>query len=172
MKKTLISLAIASVTLFGASSAMAQQNDKGKDKNKVENRGERKMDRPQAVNPFEGLNLTEAQQEALKALSEEKKQDMKKQNEEKANKQRQDRKDRAEAQKNARKEYLAKVKAILTPEQYCQFLENSYVNQGGKVTEMQRPSAKKAKGDKTARSAKNGKKGQRQAKKANTEKTA
>ncbi len=31
-----------------------------------------------------------------------------------------------------RKDYLAKVKAILTPEQYVQFLENSYVNQVSK----------------------------------------
>ena len=48
-----------------------------------------------------------------------------------------------------RRDYLAKVKNILTPEQYVQFLENNYVDQalkGGPVTaKWHRPSIKTVK---------------------------
>lgn len=36
--------------------------------------------------------------------------------------------EKAASAKNMRAEYLKNVKAILTPEQYVQFLENNYVN--------------------------------------------
>lgn len=137
MKKTIISLSFATIALFTASSVFAQNDNNSKEQKKIENRGERKLDRPQPVNPFEGINLTEQQKTALKALAEEQKQNRTKKTdkqkaEQKADKQKKAQ-ERMEAQKNARKEYLAKVKSILTPEQYCQFLENNYVNQSQKM---------------------------------------
>lgn len=72
---------------------------------------------------FEGLNLTDAQKEQLKTIKEEQKA------------QRQAKKEAAKAQRDAskanrqeaRKAYLEKVKAVLTPEQYVQYLENQAV---------------------------------------------
>lgn len=83
------------------------------------------------ANLFEGMNLTAEQQSQLKALTPCN-----------SNKKREDRKERREAAQTARKEYLAKVKSILTPEQYVQFLENSYLNMaprhGGDRVKMER----------------------------------
>ena len=68
---------------------------------------------------FEDLNLTEAQKAQLQALGK-KCMDAKK--------------DKKQAKKEACKEdarnFLAEVKTILTPEQYVQFLENSFINKG------------------------------------------
>lgn len=64
-------------------------------------------------NPFEGLNLTTQQQEQLKALGP-------------CNKGKSG--DKRGVCRQSRKDYLNKVKGILTPEQYVQFLENSFVN--------------------------------------------
>ncbi|MCM1163886.1 MAG: hypothetical protein NC339_06540 [Muribaculaceae bacterium] len=92
--------------------------------------------------PFDGLNLTAEQQAKLKEITpctsdkkdKKDKQDIKKECRENA--------------KAARQEYLTKIKAILTPEQYVQYLENSYVNQAPR--HKVRPDAKKGvhKGDK------------------------
>ncbi len=84
-----------------------------------------KCDMQQRSCEFEGLNLTDAQKTQIKAVKEEQMAarkaafDAKKQakQEQKAQK----RGDRAEE----RKAYLAKIKAILTPEQYVQYLENA-----------------------------------------------
>ena len=81
-----------------------------------------------APNPFEGLNLTAEQQTKVDALKAECKAGREKaQADKKADRQKQ-RNDRADARKAQRTEMLAKVKAILTPEQYVQFLENNFVN--------------------------------------------
>lgn len=71
---------------------------------------------------FEGLNLTDAQKEQLKAVA-------KKHAESKK-----DKTAKKEARKEATRTYLAEIKAILTPEQYVQFLENSFVNKGKAMT--------------------------------------
>ena len=63
--------------------------------------------------PFEGLNLTDKQKEQIKGLRTEKSL-----NDSLRNK--------------ARADYLQNVKSILTPEQYVQFLENSYMKAGEK----------------------------------------
>ena len=81
-----------------------------------------------APNPFEGLNLTAEQQTKVDALKAECKAGREKaQADKKADRQKQ-RNDRADARKAQRTEVLAKGKAILTPEQYVQFLENNFVN--------------------------------------------
>lgn len=83
-----------------------------------------------AYNPFAGLNLTAQQQAKLDALKQEK-QAAKQAAKEAAKKEKAERKqqDRQQA-KNGRSEDLAKIKAILTPEQYVTFLENNYLNAG------------------------------------------
>lgn len=81
---------------------------------------------PQAVCPFDGLNLTAEQQAKLKEIAPCGNKDGKKADKEARE---QALKDRREAAQNSRREYLAKVKTILTPEQYTRFLENSYLNQ-------------------------------------------
>lgn len=65
---------------------------------------------------FEGLNLTEQQKAKLADI----RKDCKLNKDKKAG-------DRSQC----KREFLAKVKEILTAEQYSQFLENSFVNAGG-----------------------------------------
>lgn len=107
-------------------SAAAQNNDAKCDKKcdktiQCEKAG--KGCKKDAVCPFEGLNLSEAQQLKVKALQE------KQQIERKAKKE--DIKAKKEARKEERKlakqNYLKELKSILTPEQYVQFLENQFV---------------------------------------------
>ena len=136
MKKTILSLAILLASSTGLSAfAQAPGNNQGKDKTRTEMKARKGGDRKDAPNPFEGLNLTEQQktklQELKKADMEQKKQLKEQQKQLKEKKQAE-----AKANKDARKQqrtkerrdYLAKIKSILTPEQYIQFLENNFVN--------------------------------------------
>lgn len=82
-----------------------------------------------APNPFEGLNLTEAQQQQISAIV------TPQQVLKAARSEKQDKADtamtpqvRRQMVKDVRANYLNQVKAVLTPEQYVQFLENNYVN--------------------------------------------
>lgn len=80
-----------------------------------------------APNPFEGLNLTEHQQKKLQDLRQSCRQEkMTCDSICKAN-----REQKIRDFRNKRSEYLKSVKAILTPEQYVQYLENSYINAPG-----------------------------------------
>lgn len=87
--------------------------------------------KPQCLSPFAGLNLTDKQKSELEALKPSKEQVQAQKAEAKAKKEA-DRQQRRDQKQQSRKDYLSKVKAILTPEQYVQFLENSYVNQAPK----------------------------------------
>ena len=77
------------------------------------------------ANPFEGLNLTQEQQTKIHDLKAECKTRCDKA---KADKKEQ-RAERASQQRTNRADMLAKLKGILTPEQYVKFLENNFVNQ-------------------------------------------
>lgn len=80
-----------------------------------------------APNPFEGLNLTEQQQKKIDELRQAtRQQKLANDSIRKAN-----RDQKMRDFKNKRSEYLKSVKAILTPEQYVQYLENSYINAPG-----------------------------------------
>lgn len=111
-----------------------------------------------AYNPFAGLNLTEQQQAKLDALKQEKQAAK-----EAAKKDKADRKqaDRAKAQQS-RADDLAKIKAILTPEQYVTFLENNYLSsQPRKLSDRKfdRSQAQAKKSDKFSKGDKPGKSG-------------
>lgn len=124
MKKLMIAMATVAMT---ASMAFAQTETESccaqKDGTKTEQcpqRSGKKFDK-QRVREFEGLNLTDAQKEQIKTIKEEQKTKAQaarqaKQAQKAAKK---------EARQSARKEYLTKIKAVLTPEQYVQYLENA-----------------------------------------------
>lgn len=82
----------------------------------VSNRCDSLCTRPDScrLTPFDGIALTADQKAKLQQAC--------------PATRRADSKDLSRERRNARKEYLAKVKSILTPEQYTQFLENNFVN--------------------------------------------
>ena len=92
----------------------------------------RRSENPQkrdAVSPFSSLNLTDAQKSQIKELGT------------KMQTQRKERGEQQRAQRtNSHKEYLAGLKTILTPQQYTQFLEDSFVKAGSRNGTKSRPS--------------------------------
>lgn len=119
-------LGLCAIVATPAAFAQTSGNDNGKKELKADKRGGKRG--AEAPNPFEGLNLTADQQTKLDALKKEC-QEARKAKAEARKSQAQQRKDaNKEAVKTARTEELAKIKAILTPEQYVQFLENNFVN--------------------------------------------
>lgn len=127
MNKKLIVAALGLCVLVATPAAFAQTsgNDNGKKELKADKRGGKRG--AEAPNPFEGLNLTADQQTKLEALKKECK-EARMAKAETRQKQVQERKNvNREEAKKARTEELAKIKAILTPEQYVKFLENNYL---------------------------------------------
>ncbi|MDE6378124.1 MAG: hypothetical protein K2K72_05210 [Duncaniella sp.] len=132
MKKTILSIVVVMGALMAGQAASAQAPAQSVPAQSQAAQGRQSR---QVYNPFEGLNLSEQQLADLKALADAKKEKMKQQQEEAKNQQKegkapdmQERKAQAEAQLQERKDELAKIKAILTPEQYVQYLENAYLN--------------------------------------------
>lgn len=114
MKKKFLSLAIVLIASMGMI-VSAQCNKSKCVKDSAECKKELRCDKnmkPRAMCMFEGLNLTEDQKSKLEAL---------KPDPEKMGKMKPEKFDK---NNDPRKEYLNKVKEILTPEQYTQFLEN------------------------------------------------
>lgn len=125
--KKFLSLAIAAIVTLGFSMTAANTShsatqDSKQEKKEMKGQKVRKNHQSK-FNPFEGLNLTEQQQEALKALRTAKC----------------EKKEQPEGQCSARltpeqrkqnaQEMLGKIKGILSPEQYGQYLENIAVGQ-------------------------------------------
>ncbi len=159
MKKQLFSIALAALAVLTVTTSASAAKPEGTCDNNTEcqapgkkkckkqkhDRRERCQGADSAVcNPFEGLNLTDQQTEALKAIPNPH-QVMK------AAKQQADSTTCTRTMlQDVRKNYLAQVKQVLTPEQYTQFLENFYVKQmpmKGKKDKKdgQRPKGKKDK---------------------------
>lgn len=93
---------------------------------------------------FKDLNLTDAQKAQINALNP-------RENCERIKKENKDCKKAlgencANKMRENRKEYLAKIKNILTPEQYTQFLENNFVNKVGKFDRKVKGDIKKMDG--------------------------
>lgn len=130
MKKTFIGISLLLTGLL-AGTATAQtpatpQKKVAKTEQTCPNGECKKAERPCPFDQVTGL--TADQKAKLQALAPKK--DAKDKDAAKAEKQakREEQKAKRDA---ARKEYLAGVKQILTPEQYVEFLEISFVNQGG-----------------------------------------
>lgn len=137
MKKTFFSLALAAVAAVSSISASAQTPnatvcDRQCDKKENCRTECRKPGKPEC-NPFDGLNLTAEQQQALNAIPapckvmREARKQCKADSTVCGNRARQ-----REVAKDVRINYLKQVKAVLSPEQYVQFLENTFVNQQSK----------------------------------------
>lgn len=151
MKKLMIALATVAMT---ASIAFAQTETKACDKKgcpKTEqctkdckdctkcDKDCTKCDKPcdkQRACEFEGLNLTDAQKEQIKNIKAEQKAKCQAECQAKQAK----KAEKKEARQAARQEYLAKIKAVLTPEQYVQYLENAATrgNKGMKRGDMRK----------------------------------
>ena len=146
MKKKVLGLALMAMALVGFN-GMAQNNSqknaqgcKAQTECAKGGKGMKKEAR-EMKNPYEGLNLTDAQKSKLAELDSKRMADRKAKMEarksdnkgQKADKSRNeaDRKARMEARKADKMEYLKEVKAIIGPDQYVVFLENFYVNGGG-----------------------------------------
>ncbi len=140
MKKTILALAVMAVSIVSVPAfAQKKGNAKGvqcteqctdnakcneqckpgdcNDKCEPATCGKKKCNGPRTMCVFEGLNLTDAQKQQLK--------DVKKPGKRMAEQDAQQRADRAKQMRAAKAAYLQDVKAILTPDQYVEFLENS-----------------------------------------------
>lgn len=122
MKKFIMALAIATVTL---SSFTAAAKDDKKDCPKAKECTEQQCDKKDC--PFDGLNLSEAQMQQIKQLGETRKAEMQKARKEAKEAKADAKKDKAASREQVKRDELAKIKAILTPEQYVQYLENLVV---------------------------------------------
>ncbi len=163
MTKKIMTLAVAFATMFSLSSfaqttegckkegkcVKTEKCEGKKDCKKNSKKGERKDckkgDMKKCFNPFQGIELTADQQTKLKAIPTPR-EVMKASKTEKTavNVNPQD------FVKTVRKDYLQQVQQVLTPAQYVQFLENSFVNQraghGAKGVKGDRGMKKGAKG--------------------------
>ncbi|MDE6377186.1 MAG: Spy/CpxP family protein refolding chaperone [Duncaniella sp.] len=175
MKKTILSLAILLISSTGLSAfaQSADKNTKPQDKNRTEMRARKGGEPRDILKPFEGLNLTDQQKSKLQDLKKaemEQKKQLREQNKQLKEKKRAEAKAKKEAGKQARakerRDYLAKIKSILTPEQYVQFLENNFVNKvdkqgprkGAKDRKFAKGDRKNSKHGKFAKNDRNGSK--------------
>lgn len=154
MKKFIVSTAVLFATIIGSGSAMAQNPAVCKAEcPKSEQCAPGKCDTAKCckggvkgqLDPFAGLNLSDKQKSELAAL----KKECRLERDKKKSSDKNLRNERRQCRQEARKEQLSKIKAILTPEQYHQFLENSYIQQSGN-----RHGARMAKGKKMKHAAK------------------
>lgn len=128
MNKKFFATAIVALSAAIATPMFAQ-NATGKTRDSKAN-CEQKCDAkkgPKARNPFEGLNLTAEQQTKLDALRKECVQQKTAAKEAK----KADKVAAKQKAKEARAQQLAKIKGILTPEQYVTFLENNFLYKDG-----------------------------------------
>lgn len=121
-----MTVAIAAIALFSTTAfAQAPQQSNGQKASSECCKGkENKADRPcMQMLLFDGIQLTDAQKDQLKAIETPAKA--------KADRNRKAKEERATADKQDKANYLKSVKTVLTPEQYVKFLENAFVNAHG-----------------------------------------
>lgn len=149
MNKNLIVAAIVALAGAFTFNTSAQQNDnKAKACPQQQCIIGQRAGGPTAYNPFEGLNLSKDQESKLQALRQQCKAD-------RQAAQKQDKAERRQARNDQRRKMLNDIKAILSPEQYVQFLENNFVNGGQKFKDGKKDRArmdkKKFRGDRMRR---------------------
>jgi hypothetical protein len=152
MKKRIVGLALIAMSLVTVNSVAQTPNQNTQTTPKQENTQCKKAPgkgQCKAVCPFEGMNLSDAQKGKLEQLNTKRANARaEKSKATKAEKQRKDSVKMTE-RRAAKKEYLEEIKAILTPDQYVVFLENSYVNvdqHHGKAMKQYRHHGKDMKG--------------------------
>ncbi|MBD5171638.1 MAG: hypothetical protein HDT02_00210 [Bacteroidales bacterium] len=135
MKKKIFGIALAALSLVAFNGVAQDNTGNCVSKECAAAKKEMKKDIRQKQNPYEGLNLTDAQKTKLEQLDAKRFEAKQKQmqaakDEKKARKEERMAKNKArcEARKTAKKDYLEEVKAIIGPDQYVVFLENYYVN--------------------------------------------
>lgn len=127
MKKQILTIAIAAIALCTATTTFAKdskKSDKATTSECCAPQGN-EMKAPRPACPFEGIQLTDAQKAKLAEIKAPGQQQMEARRDAKAER----RLNRDSIAKADRSNYLTNVKAVLTPEQYVQFLENTFVNQ-------------------------------------------
>lgn len=130
MKKKVLAVVIAAATLTSFSSSAQKKFDgrRAPDSKELRAIGDSCRIGGPACNPFEGLNLTPEQQQKIDKLKKDCKASRDKERAEAREMQKAER-DRKKARvKESREKYLKDIKAILTQDQYIQFLENNFVN--------------------------------------------
>ncbi len=134
MKKKVLSLAIIATSLLTVSAVAQNPDDAQRPACLVEgcdqhqHRGP-KAPKPECGNPFEGLNLTDAQKAKLDQLRKDGQDARQKKQEERRKNREEARAKRDSLMKTGKLNHLRQIKEILTPEQYVTFLENMVVNQ-------------------------------------------
>lgn len=132
MKRKIFSLlfvAISTIMFTSYAQSNNTENDSTQSCNKCckfDKKG--KHHRMKHTNPFEGIELSDNQKEQLKDLHQKRRNEMK---DFRKNKNEGDT-CKMKSPREMRRQQLDDLKNILTPEQYVQYLENSYMNQSGK----------------------------------------
>lgn len=134
MKRRILSIAFVAISTILFTSVANDKKEVSQDCHKQEcskghRMGKGNYGKYPKFNPFEGIELSDAQKQQLKSMADECKADK--------HKKAQAKKEKLEAKKKERKEmhkkHLEKMKQILTPEQYVQYLENMVLNQPQKT---------------------------------------
>ncbi len=134
MKKKVLGLALIAMSLVAFDGAARSASDnissaKGAKENVKGKKADRK-ERHARVNPFEGLDLTEAQQAKLQQLDSKRQSERREQMQARKKNRQHQYAVRKEARRKAKEEYLKEIKEVLGSDKYVAFLENSYINAG------------------------------------------
>lgn len=134
MKKKVLSIAIIAVSLFSVSAVAQNPDDAQRPACMVEGCDQHHQNGPKAPrhrmsNPFEGLNLTDAQKEQIKELRKNNKEARQQKQADRQKNRNVSREKRDSLIKTGKLNHLRQLKEILTPEQYVTFLENIVVSQ-------------------------------------------
>ncbi|MDE6300758.1 MAG: Spy/CpxP family protein refolding chaperone [Muribaculaceae bacterium] len=148
MIKKIATLAIAAIVMAGSSAfAQTQQTEKTEKQCATQcAKGKHCLHERMQCNEFAGITLTDAQKAEIEAVKAEFRKDRQKmaqdtdkaaaKGEKVAKEARKDGEKMLDKANTKRAEYLAKIKNILTPEQYVIYLENKVTNQSGNHSRM------------------------------------
>lgn len=128
MKKILLGLVLVTIT-SGLASAKSHNDKRDCPCPPQQDSCHHASQKAKCPSPFEGIELTAEQKTKLDALKGECDSQKQKCDKTKADTQKAKKQEKVARQQDKRKAYLSKIKEILTPEQYVQFLENSFMQQ-------------------------------------------
>lgn len=133
MKKKVLGIALIAMSFvaFGSMAQTAGTSASASQESVTGRKADKRSDRPK-VNPYEGLNLTDAQKAQLQQLDAKRQADRQERVKADKTKKEAQKQQLREQRQAARKAYLEQVKAIVGPENYVTFLENQYMNGGNR----------------------------------------